>query len=98
MSKPTDLQQAFSYPITSLPLSIASPVAVHINLEKLALEIILGNHQTQYLFSNSLCSNENNLNYFRKQLDNKGKRKFSASRAVFSCNMLRGNKVTIFLL
>ena len=27
----------------------------------------------------------------------KGKRKFSASRAVFSCKMLRGNKVTIFL-
>ena len=49
------------------------------------------------LFSNSLCSNENNLIYFRKQLGNKGKRKFSASRAVFSCNMLRGNKVAIFL-
>ena len=28
----------------------------------------------------------------------KGKQKFSASRAVFSCNTLRGNKVTIFLL
>ena len=27
----------------------------------------------------------------------KGKRKFSASRTVFSCNTLRGNKVTIFL-
>ena len=25
------------------------------------------------LFSNSLCSNENNLIYFRKQLGNKGK-------------------------
>ena len=30
-------------------------------------------------------------------MGNKGKRKFSASRAVFSRNMLRGNKVTIFL-
>ena len=28
----------------------------------------------------------------------KGKRKFSASIPVFLCNMLRGNKVTIFLL
>ena len=49
------------------------------------------------LFSNSLCSNENNLIYFLKQLGNKGKRKFSASRAVFSCNVLRGNTVKIFL-
>ena len=49
------------------------------------------------LFSNSLRSNENNLIYFLKQLGNKGKRKFSASRAVFSCNVLRGNKVAIFL-
>ena len=32
------------------------------------------------LFSNSLRSNENNLIYFLKQLGNKGKRKFSASR------------------
>ena len=45
------------------------------------------------LFSNPLCSNENNLIYFRKQLGNKGK----CSRAVFSCDMLRGDKVTIFL-
>ena len=36
------------------------------------------------LFSNSLRSNENNLIYFRKQLGNKGKREFSASRAVLS--------------
>ena len=50
------------------------------------------------LFSNSLRLNENNLIYFLKQLGNKEKRKFSASRAVFSCNVLRGNKVTIFLL
>ena len=50
------------------------------------------------LFSNSLRLNENNLIYFLKQLGNKGKRKFSASRVVFSCNVLRGNKVTIFLL
>ena len=49
------------------------------------------------LFSDSLRQNESNLTYFRKQLCNKGKRKFSASRAVFSCNMLRGNKVTISL-
>ena len=49
------------------------------------------------LFSNSLCSNENNLIYFLKQLGNKGKQKFSASRAVFSCNVLRGNTVKIFL-
>ena len=48
------------------------------------------------LVSNSLHSNENNL-FFCKQLGNKGKRKISASRAVFSCNMLRGNKVRIFL-
>ena len=27
----------------------------------------------------------------------KGKRKFSASKALFSCNVLRKNKVTIFL-
>ena len=47
----------------------------------------------ELLFSNSLRSNENNLIYFRKQLGNKEKRKISASRAVFSCNMLRGNKV-----
>ena len=26
-----------------------------------------------------------------------GKQKFSASRAVFSCNMLRGNKITMFV-
>ena len=50
-----------------------------------------------FLFSNSLCSNENNLIYIHKQLGNKGKPKFSASRAVFLCNMLRGNKVAIFL-
>ena len=49
------------------------------------------------LFSNSLRSNENNLIYFLKQLGNKGKRKPSASRAVFLCNVLRVNKVTIFL-
>ena len=49
------------------------------------------------LFSNSLRSNENTLIYFLKQLGNKGKRKFSVSRAAFSCSMLRGNKVTIFL-
>ena len=49
-----------------------------------------------HLFSNSLLSNENI--YFRKRLGNKRKRKFSASRAVFSCNILRGNKVTKFLL
>ena len=49
------------------------------------------------LFSNSFRSNENNLIYFLKQLGNKGKRKFSASRAVFSCNVLRGNTVKIFL-
>ena len=52
---------------------------------------------TSKLFSNTLRSNENNLIYFLKQLGNKEKRKFSASRAVFSCNVLRGNKVTIFL-
>ena len=51
----------------------------------------------ELLFSNSLLSNENNLIYFRKQLGNMGKRKIYASRTVFSCNMLRGNKVTIFL-
>ena len=45
----------------------------------------------------SLRSNKNYLIYFLKQLGIKGKRKFSASRAVFSCNVLRGNKVTIFL-
>ena len=49
------------------------------------------------VFSNLLHSNENNLIYFRKQLGNKGKRKFPASRAVFLCNMLRGNIFTIFL-
>ena len=50
------------------------------------------------LFSKSLRSNKTNLIYFRKQLGNKGKRKFPPIRAVFSCNMLSGNKVTIFLL
>ena len=35
------------------------------------------------LFSNLLRTNENNLIYFRKQLGNEGKRKFSASGAVF---------------
>ena len=49
-----------------------------------------------YLFSNLLRSNENNLIYFRKQLGNKGKRKFSASRPVFSCNKLRGIKIQYF--
>ena len=34
--------------------------------------------------------------FFYNQV-NKGKRKFSASRAMFPCNMLRGDKVTIFL-
>ena len=48
------------------------------------------------LFSNSLRSDENNLIYSLKQLGNKGKQKFSTSRAVFSCNVLRGNKVTFF--
>ena len=48
------------------------------------------------LISNSLRSNKNNLIYFLKQLGNNGKRKFSASRAVFSCNMLRG--ITIFTI
>ena len=48
------------------------------------------------LLSNSLRSNENKI-YFLKQLGNKGKRQFSASIAVFSCNMLRGNTVIIFL-
>ena len=38
-----------------------------------------------HLFSKSLRSNENNLIHFLKQLGNKGKRRFSASRAVFSC-------------
>ena len=37
------------------------------------------------LFANSLQSNEKSFIYFRKKLGNKGKRKFSASRAVFSC-------------
>ena len=45
------------------------------------------------LISNSLRSDENNLIYFRKQLGNRGKPKFSVSRAVFLCDMLRGNKV-----
>ena len=45
------------------------------------------------LISNSLRSDENNLIYFRKQLGNRGKTKFSVSRAVFLCDMLRGNKV-----
>ena len=40
------------------------------------------------LFSNSLRSNENSLIYFRKQLGNKEKQKFSASTTVFSYNML----------
>ena len=48
------------------------------------------------LFSNSLCSNENNLIYFHKRLGDKGKQKSSASRAVFSCDMSRGNEVTNF--
>ena len=43
-----------------------------------------------------LRSNENNIIYFRKQLGNKGKRKFSASRPVFSCNKLRGIKIQYF--
>ena len=49
------------------------------------------------LFSNSLRSNENNFIYFLKQLGKKGKREFSARRAVFSCNVLRGNKVKYFI-
>ena len=52
---------------------------------------------TSKLFSNTLRSNENNLIYFLKQLGNKEKRKFSASRAVFSCNVLHRNTVTMFL-
>ena len=62
---------------------------------KLPKLLILKKHANS-LFSNSLRLNENDLIYFRKQLGNKGKRKFSASRAVFSCNMLRRNKVVIF--
>ena len=46
------------------------------------------------LFSNSLRSTENNLIYFLKQLSNKGKRKFSASRAVFSCVVEPCSRVT----
>ena len=42
-------------------------------------------------------SNKNNLIYFGKQLGKKGERKFSASRAVSSCNMLHRKRVTIFL-
>ena len=34
--------------------------------------------------------------FFNKWVS-KGKRNFSASRALFSCNMLHGNKVTFFL-
>ena len=50
----------------------------------------------EWLFSNSLCSNENNLIYFLNQLDNKGKRKFCANIAVFSCNVLHRNTVRMF--
>ena len=49
------------------------------------------------LFSNSLQSNKNNLIYFLKQLGNKEKRECSAITAVFSCNVLRGNTLKIFL-
>ena len=61
------------------------------------LQLFMEERNLSFLFSNSLCSNENNLIYIHKQLGNKGKPKFSASRAVFLCNMLRGNKVAIFL-
>ena len=53
------------------------------------------------LLSNSLSSKKITLFIFFNNWVNKGKRKFSAtraaSRAVFSCNMLRGNEVTILL-
>ena len=39
------------------------------------------------VFSNSLLSNENDFIYFHKQLGNKGKRTFSDSIVVFSCNI-----------
>ena len=63
---------------------------------KLPKLFILKKDANSFLFSNSLRLNENDLIYFRKQLGNKGKRKFSASRAVLSCNMLRRNKAVIF--
>ena len=49
------------------------------------------------LFSNSLRSNENNLIYFRKQLGNKGKRKFSASRSVLRVGVMGEYHVNFFL-
>ena len=79
-----------------LKQGINAPVSVWASILYTVLKLILA-AIFYVLLSNLLRSNENNLIYFRKQLGNKGKRKLSASRALFSCNMLRGNKVTIFL-
>ena len=56
-----------------------------INIAVITIKIIWESKNSIELFSNSLRSNENNFIYFLKQLGNKGKRKFSASRAVFLC-------------
>ena len=56
------------------------------------LKIIGPNH-----FLTHLAQTKITLFIFVNKLGNKGKRKFSASRVVFLCNMLRGNKGTIFL-
>ena len=57
----------------------------NINIAVITIKIIWESKNSIELFSNSLRSNENNFIYFLKQLGNKGKRKFSASRAVLSC-------------
>ena len=56
-----------------------------INIAVITIKIIWESKNSIELFSNSLRSNENNFIYFLKQLGNKEKRKFSASRAVFLC-------------
>ena len=60
--------------------------------------MINANDQTtwSHSLSNSLRSNENNLIYFAKQLGNNRENE-SFLLVVFSCNMLPGIKVTIFL-
>ena len=57
----------------------------NINIAVITIKIIWESKNSIELFSNSLRSNENNFIYFLKQLGNKAKRKFSASRAVFLC-------------
>ena len=77
-----------------LELLVSEKLKVHSMIETRHLKNIV---IFMELFSYLLRSNKNQLIFFGKQLGNKGKRKFSASRDVFPCNILGRNKVTIFL-